>query len=76
MEKCDSLRTHIDLQVSQYDIHAPREIKLVLLRKLPSHSDCSDKKGIQLSFRILQEWRPLGRPRRRCEYNIKNDYSK
>jgi hypothetical protein len=37
MGKRDLLLTHtIDLQVSQYHVPAPREINLVLLRKLPS----------------------------------------
>lgn len=30
MENRDSLQKHIGLQVSQYDVHSPKESKLVL----------------------------------------------
>lgn len=66
MEKCDSLHTHIDLQVSQYDVHSPRENRSILLEKeMPLRNACGDEKCIQVSFRILHKWRPFARPRHR-----------
>jgi hypothetical protein len=64
----------IGLQVSKYDVHSRSESKLVLYRKSLWNSACSDEKVIQVTFSIIQEWRPHGKPRRACECNIKNGY--